>query len=36
MEIKEKIKQVLKEFDEDENMETYQALDKVRGIVNGD
>ncbi len=34
MEIKEKIQKVLKEFDGDENMETYQALDKVRKIVD--
>ena len=32
-EIKERIQDVLKEFKEDENMETYQALDKIKEIV---
>ena len=34
MELKEKIQQVFKEFDENEDMETYQALDKIREIVD--
>ncbi len=28
--------EVFREFDEDENMETYQALDKIRKIVFAD
>lgn len=33
-EFKERIQEVLKEFKENENMETYQALNKIKEIVD--
>jgi hypothetical protein len=31
--LKEKIEEILKDFDNDEEMETYQALDKIREVL---